>query len=84
MFRFLSVLILAILILIPIIWLFNNNGSIVVIWLGYQIKIDILIFAIGFSLFLSALFIVCRIFYGLISMLLKLSGIFKVDQVKKA
>ncbi|MDA9231103.1 hypothetical protein N9O56_00840 [Rickettsiales bacterium] len=83
MFRFLSVLILVILILIPIIWLFNNNGSIVITWLGYQVKINILVFAIAFSLFLSFLFIVYRSFYGLISVLLKFCGIFKVNQVKK-
>ncbi len=83
MFRFISFLILLILILTPMIWLFNNNGWINVVWLNHETKIDILTFSIGFVLLLGGLFIFYRFCYFLISLILGVLGIFKIDQLKK-
>lgn len=83
MFKILSFLIWLIVITVPLIWFFNNNGTINIIWLGFEAKIDILTFLLISILAIGILFIIYRLFWFIISLFLGLFGIFKTDQLKK-
>ncbi len=83
MFRIISFFIWLLLITIPLIWFFNNNGWINITWLGYEVKIDILTFLLTFILVVGILFIIYRLFFLIISLILGFFGIFKTDELKK-
>jgi len=83
MFRILYSLIWIILIAIPLIWLFNNNGWINIIWLGMEVKINIMTFLIALIFAIGILFFIYRFFRFIISLFLGLFGIFKTNELKK-
>ena len=83
MFRVISLLIWIILITIPLVWFFNNNGLISIIWLGFEIKIDVLTCLLLFILSLTIIFLIYRFYSFIISIFLGIFGIFKVNELKK-
>jgi hypothetical protein len=83
MFRIISFLIWLLLIIVPLTWFFNNNGWIIITWLGHEVKVDILTFTLLFILTIGLLFIAYRIFFSIISLILGFFGIFKANELKK-
>ena len=83
MIRILSFLLTLSVFIVTIGWFFNNNGWIKIIWLGYEVKIDILTFLIALALALLILFIIYRFFVTIASLILRISGLFKTNELKK-
>ena len=65
------------------IWFFNNNGWIDIVWLGYDIRIDILTFLLCFILFLAVVFLLYRFYSFLLALILGVFGIFKASESKR-
>ncbi len=58
MFKTLRFLFIAVIIAASIVWLLDNNGSIIVKWLGYEVRTDILtalLLAISFTVVVFAI-----------------------------
>lgn len=83
MFKIVSSLIWFILIALPLAWLFNNNGLITIVWLGYEVKIEILIFFLCSILLSGVLLLIYKFFSSVISLILGIFGIFRPDELKK-
>ena len=83
MFRIISFLIWLILIIIPLVWFLNNNGMIIIIWLGYEVKIEILTFILCFILLMGIILLIYRLISSIINAVLKFFGLFKTNELKK-
>lgn len=83
MFKILSSLIWFVLIFIPLVWFINNNGWISIVWLGHEVKIDILTFILASILLSGILLLTYRIFSSIISLILGIFGIFCPSELKK-
>lgn len=84
MFRIITLFIWLTIIILPLIWLINNNGLINITWLGYKVQIDILTSLLAFAFFMGVMFLIYRFVRLLISLTLGFFGIFKIDKLKRA
>ncbi len=76
MFKFLWILVLAILISLSINWLVENNGEVVIKWLGYQISSDALTLLLATILLVILIFFISYFVAKILSF--KFPNIFKV------
>ena len=83
MFRIIYFLTWLIVIIAPLVWFSNHNGWISIVWLGYEVKIDILTFILCFILICGITLLIYKITSSLIRGVLKFFGLFKPNELKK-
>jgi hypothetical protein len=71
------------LIIIPLIWFFNNNGWVQVVWLGHLVKIDVLTLVISSLISLWLLYLIYQFSKFILSIINSFFGIFKTNELKK-